>query len=134
MARPPTLGGLVHRTALAHWCGARQRCWLNRMSRNQEPLGFRRRPRVADSMTPEMVSFFDLGQSAEWSGDLEAAYAYHCGIPALDRGRHRAMLRQVSEYADSFTPWLWARWAFYLASRCETPDTLTGRMHQLVLL
>lgn len=118
-----------------HWRGTGHRCWLSRMSRNQHPhpLGFRRLPRVADSMTPEMVSFFDLGQAAEWSGDLEAAHDYHRGIPAFDRGRHRAILRQVSEYADSFTPWLWARWAVYQASRCEAPSTYAGRLQRAVV-
>lgn len=91
-------------------------------------MGFQRRPRVADRMTPEMVSFFELGQQAEWNGDLEQAYAFHRGIPAFDRGRHRSMLRQVTAYADSFTPWLWARWAVYAASRCEATDTGTAAL------
>lgn len=81
-------------------------------------------------MTPEMVSFFDLGQAAEWSGDLEAALAYHRGIPAFDRGRHRAILHQVWECAGSFTPWLWARWAVYQASRCDALSTETGRQQR----
>jgi len=85
-------------------------------------------------MTPEMVSFFELGQAAEWGGDLEAAHAYHRGIPAFDRGRHRAILRQVSEYAAAFTPWLWARWAVYMASRCEDRDTVAGQLQRSVVL
>lgn len=85
-------------------------------------------------MTPDLLSFIDLCQDAERSGALEDAYELHGGIPQFDRGRHRQILRQVSGYASAFTPWLWARWAIYLATRCEDPGTLPGHMQRIVAM
>jgi hypothetical protein len=101
---------------------------------HSRPRGFRRGPRVADSMTPELQDFVDRFMAAEQAGDAAEALDYHSGIPMFTRSRHRMMLQQLTSLATDMTPWLWARWAAYQCTRCEESRSATGRLQRLALL
>lgn len=91
-------------------------------------LGFRRHPRIADLMTPELTAFVERGSAAERVGDLDAALLYHSSIPMFRRSRHRAILEQLCAARSDLTPWVWVRWMVYLAIRCEDRGSRTGRL------
>lgn len=94
--------------------------WLDGMTRHQRrPGGFTRGPRVADQMTSEYLSFVESSTAAERAGDAEAALEYHRGVPMFARGAHAHQLTQLAGVADEMTPWVWARWAAYQATRAE---------------
>lgn len=98
--------------------------------------GFRRRPRVADSMTPELHACVDRALAAERAGDIIAALEWHQSVPMFRKGRHRAILAGLVDLGDDLPEWVWARLIAYLAARCEegaTGLTLRERSHDLVL-
>src|SRR4051794_29107423 len=99
----------------------------SRQQRSRTP-GFRRLPRIADLMTPELSSFYDRSAAAERVGDAEEALAYHSGIPMFRRSRHRGILEQLIAAKDELTPWIIARWIVYQALRCEDPGSRTGTL------
>src|SRR3954452_7241979 len=99
----------------------------SRQQRSRTP-GFRRLPRIADLMTPELSSFYDRSAAAERVGDAEEALAYHSGIPMFRRSRHRGILEQLIAAKDELTPWNIARWIVYQALRCEDPGSRTGTL------
>lgn len=90
------------------------------------PLGFRRGPRVADLMTPELLAFTERSQAAERVGDASEALEYTNGIPMFRRSRHRALLEQLVGAAGELTPWVWARWIVYQSLRAEDAGSDTG--------
>jgi hypothetical protein len=95
---------------------------------HRPPTGFRRRPRVADLMTPELLAFVERSATAERAGDAEEALAYHLGVPMFAQSRHRSMLEQLVAASGELTPWVWARWIVYQAVRTEDSTTQTGRL------
>ena len=88
--------------------------------------GFRRRPRVADKMTPDLYACVDRALAAERAGDIEAALEWHQSVPMFRRGRNRWILDQLARLEGELPPWVWARWIAYQAMRCE--DGATGRL------
>ena len=87
--------------------------------------GFRRLPRIADQMTPDLDRCVRNGSAAERAGDFVEALEWHRAIPMFQRSRHRVMLEQLIAAGDDLPAWVWLRWATYLATRCE--DGWTGR-------
>lgn len=101
------------------------------MSRNSPGAGFRRLPRIADKMTPDLMACVDRSIQAERAGDLAAALEWHQAVPMFRRGRHRIVLERLSQLGSDLPPWVWARWAIYQTIRCEDGDT--GRLGQHLL-
>ncbi len=99
---------------------------MSRETHDTQPRGFRRGPRIADLMTPDLQQFNDRAMAAERVGDAEEALEYHLGIPMFRRSRHRAMLEQLVAVTGELTPWVWARWIVYQSFRSEDPHTATG--------
>jgi hypothetical protein len=100
------------------------------MSRNPSP-GFRRRPRIADQMTPDLYACVDNAYRAERAGDFAEALEWHQSVPMFGRGRHTFMLGQLVDWGDDLPGWAWARIASYLAIRTE--DGETGVLAKAVL-
>ena len=92
--------------------------WLGDMSRNT-PGGFRRRPRVADAMTPELYACVDRALAAERAGDITAALEWHQSVPMFLRGRHRMLMTNLHDLGEDLPEWVWARWIAYQTTRCE---------------
>lgn len=88
--------------------------------------GFRRRRRVADSMTPDFYACVDRSMSAERAGDVLAALEWHQCVPMFRRSRHRRLLGQLADLDEEMPAWAWARWIVYQSLRCEDGDT--GRL------
>jgi hypothetical protein len=101
------------------------------MSRNSPGAGFRRLPRIADQMTPDLMACVERAIEAERAGDLASALEWHQAVPMFRRGRHRIMLQRLAELGPDLPAWVWARWIVYLAIRCE--DGVTGRLGKQVL-
>lgn len=101
--------------------------WLAHMPRNS-PGGFRRQPRVADCMTPELAACVDRTLAAERAGDLVAALEWHRCVPMFRKGRHHSLMARVADLGDDLPDWVWARWIVYQVTRCE--DGVTGRAVQ----
>ena len=53
------------------------------------PVGFTRKPRIADLMTPDYQRFVDSSLAAERAGDAETALEFHSGVPMFARGAHK---------------------------------------------
>lgn len=101
------------------------------MSRNPQSAGFRRLPRIADQMTPDLMACVDRAIQAERAGDLAAALEWHQAVPMFSKGRHRILMRRLAELGTELPEWVWARWIVYQAIRCEDGDT--GRQGKLLL-
>lgn len=80
-------------------------------------------------MTAELTAFVDSSIAAERCGDAAAALEYHVGVPMFRRSAHRVALEQLAPLSAEMTPWMWARWAVYQATRAE--DHGTGSAHLL---
>lgn len=77
-------------------------------------------------MTLEHLAFVESANAAERAGDAATALEYHQGIPMFSRSAHRVLLTQLVGLAEEMTPWLWARWAAYQATRAEDRGTMCG--------
>lgn len=85
-------------------------------------------------MTPELAAFHERATAAECVGDIDEALAYHRGIPMFRRSRHGGLLEQLAAVKADLTPWVWARWIVYLATRCEERRSRTGPLIRSALL
>jgi hypothetical protein len=92
------------------------------MTRSSHHTGFRRLPRTADQMTPDLRTCVARAYAAERAGDLSAALEWHQAVPMFRRGRHRTMLERLSLIGPDLPEWVWARWIVYQAIRCEDGD------------
>lgn len=92
------------------------------MSR-RNPGGFRRRPRIADTMTPALLACVDRSLAAERAGDVGAALEWHQAVPQFRKGRHRSLLDRFAQLGDELPEWVWARWIVYQTTRCEDGET-----------
>lgn len=101
------------------------------MSRNPTG-GFRRLPRVADKMTPQLLQYVDRSLAAERAGDAFPALEWHRSVPMFEHSRHGHLLEVVAALGDDAPPWVWARWVHYQASRCE--DGQAGEMTRALWL
>ena len=70
-------------------------------------------------MTREYHSLVASSMAAERAGEAETALEYHRGVPMFTRSAHAHQLTQLAGVADEMTPWMWARWAAYQATRAE---------------
>ena len=98
----------------------------------RDAVGFTRKQRIADLMTPELTSFVESSLAAERAGDAGAALEFHCGVPMFARGAHKVQLTQLAGLSEEMTPWLWARWALYQCTRAEG-EGRAGEAHRQAL-
>jgi hypothetical protein len=87
--------------------------------------GFRRRRRVADSMTPDLLACVDRSLAAERAGDLVTALEWHQSVPMFLKGRHRQLMTGLTDLEGDLPGWVWARLIAYQTTRCE--DGALGR-------
>lgn len=102
------------------------------MERDDTRRGFRRLPRIADQMTPDLEACYDHAIAAERAGDVVAALEWHRAVPMFRKGRHPQMLERLVRLGDDLPPWVMVRWLIYQATRAEDPDTATGELHRAV--
>lgn len=100
------------------------------MSRTNSGPGFRRLPRIADQMTPDLFACVERAFAAERAGDAATALEWHQAVPMFRRGRHRGLLDRLSRLDGDLPPWVWARWIVYQSLRCEDPGSRTARLHR----
>lgn len=102
------------------------------MERDETRRGFRRRPRIADRMTPDLEACYEHAIAAERAGDVAAALEWHRAVPMFTKGRHPQMLERLARLGDDLPPWVMVRWLVYQVTRAEDPDTATGDLHRAV--
>lgn len=95
--------------------------------------GFRRLPRIADQMTPDLMACVEHTAAAERAGSAAEALEWHRAVPMYQRGRHCAVLTRLAQLGDDLPPWVWARWLVYQSIRCEDPGSRTAGMHRATL-
>lgn len=94
--------------------------------------GFRRLPRIADQMTPDLYACVERSFQAERAGDAAAALEWHQAVPMFRRSRHRGLLDRLARLDGRMPPWAWARWIAYQAIRCEEAGSRTARVKREV--